>query len=396
MEIIEQIGAYAGLAAVLGLAVLSALYFSQARDVKRLREWAGRAPERVAEGATADQLAQGVVAQPQPKVVQEAGAAPTVPGPKPAVPVPKPAPPGGKPAVPAVKPAAATAGAAPATATGAAPAGAAPTGPGAKPAVPTPPSPAATPAAARATNAKPGAPAPSPASAKPGTGSEAPTAGAATPAGAATTPTGPGAGLPGAKPVSPPARPTVPLPSRSAGPAPSQTAILPPRQDTRSGYRRMLANPRYLVLAIAGVLIVGGALAFGAVQLTKDDGGGTPAADNRQVDGDGGGGDQRRLPPVSPDSVTVSVLNGTTIPGLAASIGDEVERFGFVLGNVDNSADQGARNESVVMFAPEHEREAAAVGRRLQIAQREPIDPESQAIAGDAGVVVIVGTDKTQ
>ena len=29
-----------------GLAVMSALYFSQARDVKRLREWAGRAPER--------------------------------------------------------------------------------------------------------------------------------------------------------------------------------------------------------------------------------------------------------------------------------------------------------------------------------------------------------------
>ena len=34
---------------MLGLAVLSALYFSQARDVKRLREWAGRAPERDAE-----------------------------------------------------------------------------------------------------------------------------------------------------------------------------------------------------------------------------------------------------------------------------------------------------------------------------------------------------------
>src|SRR5687768_3012500 len=46
MEIIEQIGSYAGLAAVVGLAILSALYFSQARDVKRLREWAGRAPER--------------------------------------------------------------------------------------------------------------------------------------------------------------------------------------------------------------------------------------------------------------------------------------------------------------------------------------------------------------
>ena len=42
-EIVQEIGAATGLAAVIGLAVLSALYFSQARDVRRLREWAGRA-----------------------------------------------------------------------------------------------------------------------------------------------------------------------------------------------------------------------------------------------------------------------------------------------------------------------------------------------------------------
>src|SRR6188472_4205355 len=45
----EKYGAYAGIAAFLGLAVLSLLYFAQAREVKRLREWAGRAPERARE-----------------------------------------------------------------------------------------------------------------------------------------------------------------------------------------------------------------------------------------------------------------------------------------------------------------------------------------------------------
>jgi hypothetical protein len=45
-EIVQEIGAAAGLAAGVGLVVLSALYLSQARDVKRLREWASRAPER--------------------------------------------------------------------------------------------------------------------------------------------------------------------------------------------------------------------------------------------------------------------------------------------------------------------------------------------------------------
>ncbi|MGI8660994.1 MAG: hypothetical protein ACR2LH_08185, partial [Thermoleophilaceae bacterium] len=50
MEIIQEIGSYAGFAAVVGLAVLAALYFSQARDVRRLREWAGRSPERPENG----------------------------------------------------------------------------------------------------------------------------------------------------------------------------------------------------------------------------------------------------------------------------------------------------------------------------------------------------------
>ena len=66
-EILQEIGSYAGLAAVVGLAVLSALYFSQARDVKRLREWAGRAPERSAEQPAVEPAtpAGRVVAQPQ-------------------------------------------------------------------------------------------------------------------------------------------------------------------------------------------------------------------------------------------------------------------------------------------------------------------------------------------
>src|SRR3954453_21438014 len=56
-DLIEKGGAYAGLAAFFGLAVLSILYFAQAREIRRLREWAGRAPER------AQELEQRVVAQ---------------------------------------------------------------------------------------------------------------------------------------------------------------------------------------------------------------------------------------------------------------------------------------------------------------------------------------------
>src|SRR4051812_12063421 len=48
-DLIEKGGAYAGIAAFFGLAVLAVLHFANARELKRLREWAGRAPERAQE-----------------------------------------------------------------------------------------------------------------------------------------------------------------------------------------------------------------------------------------------------------------------------------------------------------------------------------------------------------
>lgn len=47
--VIETVGPYAGMLAMLGFLVISVLLFSQGRDLRRLREWAGGAPERDAE-----------------------------------------------------------------------------------------------------------------------------------------------------------------------------------------------------------------------------------------------------------------------------------------------------------------------------------------------------------
>jgi hypothetical protein len=182
---------------------------------------------------------------------------------------------------------------------------------------------------------------------------------------------------------------------------PQQTAIIPPPR--RPWYRRLVANPRYAVLAVAGLLIVGGGAAFALDQISNDDGG-TPAGQRPAGGGDGGsdqtGNDDatgREKRPIVPANVTVAVLNGTTVPNLAKQVGDRVESHGFTLGTVANSADQDQqRAESVVLYAPGHQREARAVNKRLEIAQREPIDVASQELAGDATVVVIAGADLAQ
>jgi hypothetical protein len=65
MELIREVGAIAGLAAFLGLAVLALLYFSQARDVRRLRENA----EFLVEGESIPTAIEREPAEPVPAAV---------------------------------------------------------------------------------------------------------------------------------------------------------------------------------------------------------------------------------------------------------------------------------------------------------------------------------------
>jgi hypothetical protein len=213
-----------------------------------------------------------------------------------------------------------------------------------------------------------------------------------------------------------PRPPTPPEPYRRRGgsaPATGYAArergepILPPYGETRarsaggagngsretSGRRRLLA-----VLGAAAAIVVA---VFGVLQLTGGDdsgGGGAGLSSSGTTDdgaGSGGGGAGSGGEPIVPAEVTVAVLNGTTVPGLAATLGDSLRAEGFQLGTVTNNFDQ-ERAESVVLYAPGAEREAADLGRRLGIPQREPVDAESQALAGDASVIVVAGADQNQ
>jgi LytR cell envelope-related transcriptional attenuator len=409
---LTDVGAVAGLVAILGIAVLSLLYFAQAREVKRLREWAGRAPER------AQEL--------QERVAEQTGRTGTIP-PQPArrvVPQPAGRPAGAAPATAAAAPSAMAAGVA--AKPGAAQPGAkpgAPQQPGTKPGAQ--PAPAGAPAAnanpatpGAATTAKPaaapgGQPATPPA-ATPGGGSPKPAAPAVPAAGTAAAANAGKANAnasaasapprPPADAERPPASPTAtppparrPQPLRSTRPSASPRAAGAPPRRRRTVRERLGRRGAALVSALVLLLVVGGLL------IATQGGGGTkPKPQAQNTLGPASQATKTRTKPKSAQptvqrgNTTVAVLNGTTTPGLAATVSDQLSRGGFKRGNVTNAADQ-QQSATAILYAPGFKTAADEIASLLKLKSVKPIDPGTQAIAGsEAQVVVTVGTDRTQ
>jgi hypothetical protein len=166
-----------------------------------------------------------------------------------------------------------------------------------------------------------------------------------------------------------------------------------PRKPLRERIRNVhIPQLRYIGMAALGVLVLAGG-AYGAIQLTEDDG--APAADrkdrgeprsernrDRQTGGD-----------VDPSQVTVAVLNGTTVVGLAAQVGEEVRAGSFKLGTIGNAArvDQAT---SEVLYRDGEARAARAVANRLGIDETTAVDSVNEEIAGSFDVIVLVGSDR--
>jgi hypothetical protein len=137
-------------------------------------------------------------------------------------------------------------------------------------------------------------------------------------------------------------------------------------------------EPRYLALIAGAVIVLGGGVAFAALQvLGDDDGRGSAAAD---------GGASR------PADIEVAVLNGTSLSGLAGRTGDRLERQGFQLGAVTNSTQ--SFTTSVVMFRRGHRPEAQMIARGLGIREVTLMTSEVATPAAGALVAVVVGEDR--
>lgn len=138
-----------------------------------------------------------------------------------------------------------------------------------------------------------------------------------------------------------------------------------------------LGEPRYLAVLFIAIIVIAGGVVYA---VTQGGGDGKPS-------GKGNGG----AAAVKPSDIEVSVLNGTAVPGLAARYGDKVERKGFSLGAVTNSA--SSFSESVVMYARGSAPEARRVGKALSISEVRLMTADIVEVSGGAPVSVVVGED---
>jgi hypothetical protein len=193
--------------------------------------------------------------------------------------------------------------------------------------------------------------------------------------------------------------PALPASQHQLPPTPLSQATVRKRKPLRERIRNVhIPEVRYLALVAAGVLALGGA-AYGAVQLIGNgdgsDGGVSLAPHAKGAHRKAGSdGRTRGQASVVPGHVTVAILNGTTVQGLAAKIGEQVRAGGFTLGTIGNAAriDQG---KSQVLYRKGQGSAARAVANRLGIQSVGQVDTVNAEIAGSFDTIVLVGSDRS-
>ncbi len=374
---IDRVGALAGLAAIVGIAVLGALYAAQAREVKRLRDWAGRSPERDAEAA---QRISEEASRPAPTTTAAtAGAAAAAPATA-----------AGRPRAP-VTPAPVVAKSATGAIPGSSPKTAGKPVPGAKPTTGAVPAVAAPPPAAAAIPTGPAAKTPAPA---------APAAPAAK-SPAAKPPAAPAPARPAPPPVRP--RPRTVAPARNAT---DEITLPPPRPPAPRAAAGKAADSaggrRSLLLVIVGAVAI---IVIAFVLITQVFGGSdssSPAPQPNSV-----GPAVTTATPTTPDAAAgavdrantqVAVFNGTTGAGLARAAADKLQAAGFTkVGPVTTAPDQATATTSVY-YDTGSKAAADEVATTLGLSSTAvmAIDQTIKVLGQNAVVVVVLGADQAQ
>lgn len=180
-------------------------------------------------------------------------------------------------------------------------------------------------------------------------------------------------------------------PERATGVAEKFTEEAAKKAKPRRARLRMPGNPKYIALIVGGVVVVGAAVSFAAIQISSDD---TKKASKKH---DKKKSNAPKVSSIQPSQVTVAVLNGTSTPGLASAVGSSLRAAGFKVGNVTN-ASQTDVVTTKVLYKKGNKNEAKAVSKQLKVKPQriEVIDRANASLAGSADVTVVTGSDRAK
>jgi hypothetical protein len=187
----------------------------------------------------------------------------------------------------------------------------------------------------------------------------------------------------------------VPRPPAEAAAAPLRTTAREAAASAPPDHRR-----RNLGVVVLGGVAIAAIAVLLITQVFKGSDPATPAKPNRvvapgqtatQTDAAGGG-----LPPINRSQTRVSVLNGTSVQGLARGASTKLTERGYTEGLVKTSPTPAATTG--VYYAKGSNRQGRDTARilGLDVAVVKPITPAVQAAGGGAAVVVVVGLDQAQ
>jgi LytR cell envelope-related transcriptional attenuator len=191
------------------------------------------------------------------------------------------------------------------------------------------------------------------------------------------------------------------LPLRPPAGRPTAPASTPRgRRGQRAGGPRIGRGAIVLALALIVVVAVGALLV-----ITNSGSNGTTTAANRSAHSTSTPTTRRRKArastAVTPGSITVAVLNGTSTTNLAHDISSKLKAAGFKQGSIATATDQ-TQNTTIVGYLPNDKPYALAVAKSLKLgsASVQAVDPNNRTVACNgsstscsAQVVVTVGTD---
>jgi hypothetical protein len=408
-----KVGAVVAFATFLGIALLAMLFFAQARELKRLREWSEEEPARMAElqqrlnSAMAMRIERATAAPARPVAPVRSGvAAVAVSAAGPATQVAQEAVPADAPPVFAFLPAApaviagniesepqveearddvapALASALPVAAVVRAEA-AAPEGEEAVPA-----------AAAAAPEVQVQAP-------------ELAAVGAAVPAAAAAAPAAPSA----PRAPTPPPRPTRPVPRRKGegqfppnplsngrsqpsgrpvrrrgGPPPGPPFL---REEPSVGRGRLLLVGGAVLVVVVLIAVFALGIGRGSSSPNTATSSGTSTSTNGATAHHG----EVQLPAATPAETHVVVFNGTETEGLAHHLASDLQQSGYTLAAAQSGNPPGGTySTTVVEYASGHQADAQHVSQTLGGTPVHKLDPALAAMANGATVVVVAGSN---